>query len=82
MSFSNFPFQASLAESLKNSYQAYWKQDAEARESNRQLLVKLQRFEFKASELCSRTQIAHQMKAQYEKMLVNQNPLLWAQVCP
>ena len=78
MSF-NFPL-GSYNESLKHVYQQYLKSDAEARDSSRQLLTKLQKFEFKAMELGARSHMARQMRSRYEKMLIQQSPLLWAQI--
>jgi len=67
-------------ESIKYSYQQFCKQDAEGRESNRRLLVKLKKFEAKSFDLVAQTQVAQQMRNQYERMLMQQNPVLWAQI--
>ena len=69
-----------FSESLKYSYQQFCKQDAEERECSRRLLMKLKKFEAKSFDLAAQTQVAQQMKNQYEKMLMHQNPLLWAQL--
>lgn len=67
-------------ESLKYSYQQFCKQDLEGREHNHRILMKLKKFEAKSFDLMNQTQAAQQMKNQYEKMLMQQNPLLWAQL--
>ncbi len=69
-----------FSESLKYSYQQFCKQDAEEREHSRRLLVKLKKFEAKSFDLAAQTQVAQQMRNQYERMLMQQNPLLWAQL--
>ena len=75
----NFNF-GGFNESLKYSYQQFCKNDAEAREKNRLLLLRLDRFENKSQELSSNTQIAAEMKNQYERRLMQENPLLWSQI--
>lgn len=67
-------------ESLKYAYHQFCKQDEEGREHSRRLLVKLKKFEAKSFDLAAQTQIAQHMKNQYEKMFMQQNPLLWAQL--
>lgn len=67
-------------DSLKYSYQQFCKNDAEAREHSRQLLLRLDRFENKSQELAANTQIAEKMKNQYERRLMQENPLLWSQI--
>ena len=69
-----------FSESMKHSYQQFSKQDAEGRESNRRLLVKLKKFEAKSFDLVAQTQVAQQIRNQYERMLMQQNPVLWAQI--
>lgn len=69
-----------FSEGLKHSYQQFCKQDAESREHSRRLLVKLKKFEAKSFDLIAQTQTAQQMRNQYERMLMQQNPLLWAQL--
>lgn len=69
-----------LSESLKCSYQQFCKQEAEGRDSSRRLLVKLKKFEAKAFDLVAQTQSAQQMRNQFEKTLMQQNPLFWAQL--
>jgi hypothetical protein len=69
-----------FSESIKYSYQQFCKQDAEGRESNRRLLVKLKKFEAKSFDLVAQTQVAQQMRNQYERTLMQQNPVLWAQI--
>lgn len=69
-----------IGANLKYAYQQFCKQDGEEREFSRQLLIKLHKFEAKSAELASRTHIAQQMKNQFERVLMQQNPLLWAQI--
>lgn len=69
-----------FSESLKYSYQQFCKQDAEARDHSRRLLVKLKKFEAKSFDLIAQTQTAQHIRNQYERMLMQQNPLLWAQL--
>ena len=68
------------SESLKYAYQQFCREDAEERERDRKFLAKLQKFESKTVELSTHTQLARQMKNQYEKIVMQQNPLLWAKV--
>lgn len=75
----NFGF-GNPSESLKCAYQQFCRQDAEQREHDQQFLAKLQKFESKTVELGTQTQLARQMKNQYEKIVMQQNPLLWAKV--
>lgn len=67
-----------LSESLKYSYQQFCKQDAEGREHSRQLLMKLHHFDARHQELALQTQAQKVNLSQYERMLMQQNPLLWA----
>ena len=69
-----------FSDSLKYSYQQFCKQDMEGREQNHRLLMKIKKFEAKSFHLMKETQTAQQMKNQYERMLMQQNPLLWAQL--
>lgn len=75
----NFSF-GNPSESLKCAYQQFCQQDAEEREHDRQFLTRLQKFESKSVELGTQTHLARQMKNQYEKIMMQQNPLLWAKV--
>jgi len=74
----SFNFNAS--ENLKYSYQQFCRQDAERREHDRHLLAKLKTFESRTAELSTETRSAQQMKSQYEKLMMQQNPLLWSRV--
>lgn len=69
-----------LNDSLKYSYQQFCKQDAEGREHSRQWLVRLHQFDIQRQELSLQTQGQKTNLAQYERMLMQQNPLLWAQI--
>lgn len=69
-----------FGESLKYSFQQFSKQEAEAREHSRQLLLRLDRFEGKALELGSRTKKALQIKNHYERILMHQHPLVWSHI--
>ena len=65
---------------INNSYQQYCKQEAQAREYSRHLLLHIQQFEYTSLQLTSDTQLAQVDKDTYEKLFIQQNPMLWARI--
>ena len=67
-----------LSESLKSTYQQFCKNAEGSREHSREVLMKLHQFDVRQQELGLQTQAQKLNLSQYERMLMQQNPLLWA----